>query len=252
MSSADKQSTSEVESEAEDTRATLASTLDQLRDNLKPAHVAEELVNNARIGASSLVDSVSGLVREHPLPSVLIGAGIAMILGIGARSMGGSSRPGFRGPGDGLASLRPGYRPSANKAKGRKTGGPEFARHMSTGAQGGSGLYSMLQEQPLILAGVGLGLGAMIGAALPITETEDQWLGEASSSFRHAAQEAAEGELGELRAVAGRTADNIKNTVSEHGLSVDNLNELVRDVGDHAKTAVHEVGSTMDPNRLKS
>jgi hypothetical protein len=34
-----------------------------------------------------------------------------------------------------------------------------------------------LQEQPLVLGAIGLAVGAPIGAALPATETEDEWMG---------------------------------------------------------------------------
>jgi hypothetical protein len=40
-----------------------------------------------------------------------------------------------------------------------------------------------MQEQPLILAGIGLALGAAIGAALPSTQLEDDLLGETSDEL---------------------------------------------------------------------
>ena len=68
-----RQSSSEVAHEAEDTRAHLASTLEQLRNNLRPENVMEEVVSNARIGASTVADNVAAVAKQYPIPAVLIG-----------------------------------------------------------------------------------------------------------------------------------------------------------------------------------
>ncbi len=75
-----RQSSSEVAHEAEDTRANLASTLEQLRTNLQPQNVMEEVVSNARIGAASVADNLVGVAKQYPIPSVLIAAGSALIM----------------------------------------------------------------------------------------------------------------------------------------------------------------------------
>lgn len=308
MSTSERQSSTQVEHEAEDARAGLANTLDQLRDNLKPQHVMEEVVGNAKIGAVTLADSVYGLAKENPIPAVLIGAGIAMILGFGARSAtrgGGSPNYGpsdrlppprqlrqptlFQSAKAGLTSVADSLGSAAGSVKATAVGGASAARdyvadtssHLSGNigdlrrhASDAIGNYSatardtmknatrnlprsrqqvtsqlsgILEEQPLILGALGIAVGAALGAALPTTETEDQWMGSASSSLRHAAHEVAESELSGLKDVASKTAENLKQSASEHGLSADNLTGLVRDVGEHAKTAVHEVGGSIAP-----
>ena len=92
-----RRSSSEVAHEAEDTRANLASTLEQLRNNLRPENVMDEVVFNARIGASTMADSVMGVAKQYPIPSMLIAAGSAMILGLFAKRSGKSSVTGFEG-----------------------------------------------------------------------------------------------------------------------------------------------------------
>ena len=67
-----RQSSSEVAHEAEDTRANLASTLEQLRNNLRPENVMDEVVFNARIGASTVADNIVGVAKQYPIPSMLI------------------------------------------------------------------------------------------------------------------------------------------------------------------------------------
>ena len=277
----DHPSSSEIAHEAEDARAELAHTLDQLRENLKPNHVVEEVVGNARIGASTIVDELYGLARQHPFPALLIGAGCAMILGVSGRVATQSSRhlpkvgrvrfidstltpqPVDRGrpAGDPIV---PG-RSSIDMGRSTDTPSPVFAGSASTsalvssrersamtsfsrtmpksGREATSRLAGVLHEQPLILAALGVAVGAAIGASLPGTDVEDEWLGGPSSSVRHAAEDFAREEVDELRDAASRTADNLKKAASDRGFSGENLSGLVKDAGEQAKSALHDVGT---------
>lgn len=57
--------------------------------------------------------------------------------------------------------------------------------------QSGSAFLDFCREQPMVLAGFGLALGAMMGALLPKSETEDQLLGETSDHVKERAQDLA-------------------------------------------------------------
>ncbi len=87
-----RQSSSEVAHEAEGTRAHLASTLEQLRNNLRPENVIDEVVSNARQGASAVADNLVGLTRAYPLPSILIATGAALIMGVAGKGFGRSRK----------------------------------------------------------------------------------------------------------------------------------------------------------------
>ena len=304
MSGDHAQTSSEVAHEAEDTRAHLASTLEQLRTNLKPENVMEEVVSNARVGASAVADNLADVAKSYPIPAILIAAGAAMIMGVASKGLGRSgSKSGFvttrpsmlrnsrfdpappRIPrritmtsgGNGLAnsvsSLRDGvkdyvadqtlavsgqvgslkrqasdvYYSSSSKARGAMQNASRYIPHDRSEVR--SKLSSLLEEQPLILGAIGLAVGAAIGAALPITQTEDNWMGSTAHSVRQAAQDAARQEVDTLRAAAGQAVENVKQSASDHGLSTENLNDLVRDVGAHAKVAVNQVGGSLDANK---
>jgi hypothetical protein len=45
------------------------------------------------------------------------------------------------------------------------------------------------RDQPLVLAGIGLAVGAAIGAMLPRTEAEDQFMGDASDELKEQTKE---------------------------------------------------------------
>ena len=298
----ERQSSSEVADEAEDVRADLAQTLDQLRNNLRPENMVEEVVSNARIGASTLADGLYDLARQNPLPALLIGAGCALFMGLGARK---ALKPGGvleHEPADPVMALQPrtsGLAPGApgqpkRFASARLRAGPDevgaatLDKPAKDGRRGGAGAWQrpsdestseissrvrsnmsrvsrsmaqsrrrvvsqlpgVLHDQPLILAALGVAVGAAIGAALPTTSTEDEWMGGASASVRHAAEDVARDEIDELRSVASRTADNYKQAASDHGLSVDNLSGLAKDIGDHTKSAIHDVGGSLDHTKV--
>ena len=259
-----RQSSAEVADEADDLRAGLAHTLGQLRDNLRPENVVDEVVSNARIGASTLVDRVMDIARANPTPALLIGMGATMLLGFGARTI---SKPGSdplppaplrRHPGKLPLAVNPdalraepdaaGFRPSASspeRVSTIMTTSLNTARTARPFAP--SRLSGILDEQPLILAALGVAVGAAIGAVLPTTRIEDDWVGGASSSVRHAAQDAARSEIDDLADVASRAAENLKHSAAERGASTDNINGFVRDVGQEAKSAIHEVGDRLKP-----
>ena len=54
--------------------------------------------------------------------------------------------------------------------------------------QAKDGFLRLLTEQPLVVAGIGVALGALLGAALPSTAQEDEVMGEASDGLKREAE----------------------------------------------------------------
>ena len=84
--STDKTETSESEairSEIKHTREHMDETLDQIGEHMKPRRFFDDVLNffrgsePGRSPAGKVASSVVGVVREHPIPTLLIGAGIA-------------------------------------------------------------------------------------------------------------------------------------------------------------------------------
>ena len=93
-------SSRELQREAEAQRNNLADTLDRLSDNLTPSHITSEALSMARDSGLTIAKSLAESARANPVPALLIGVGLTMLLtrdsGHGGSS-GGSSSAGTGG-----------------------------------------------------------------------------------------------------------------------------------------------------------
>ena len=246
-------------------------------------------MTNARVNASAVTDQIWDTARKNPLPALMIGAGLAMILGVGtrygsmqtgarakvpARPRGampefGSTRTGggaVTAVGDKVSAMAGAARQSGSAlldaanltlsgAMDRGTAAASMAYSnakrstpMSWSRRNvGASLSQLIEEQPLVLAAIGVAVGAALGAALPTTETENSLLGETSHSVKDAAQGLVQEQIAQVKSAASHAVDDIKQTVADHGMTADNLSGLARDIGDKAKSATYEAGRAVNP-----
>ena len=72
---------------AQQTRARLSETLDELHARMTPGHVVDQLTVYAREGpAADFFRNLAREIRENPLPLTLIGIGVAWLLIASSRS----------------------------------------------------------------------------------------------------------------------------------------------------------------------
>ena len=62
-------------------------------------------------------------------------------------------------------------------------------------------LLQFCKSEPLVLAGIGMALGAIVGALIPATETEDQLMGETSDQMKDQARQTAENQYEKAKGV---------------------------------------------------
>lgn len=96
----------------------------------------------------------------------------------------------------------------------------DMARHgreriANAGMAAGTRSWDLLTDQPLVTAGIGLAVGAALGAMLPSTETEDELLGSYSDEIKEQAQEVAGEQLEKIKSVAGQAATVAKEGVEQ-------------------------------------
>lgn len=317
--SSTSESSAEVQRKAERERAELVSTLDQLRENLKPANVVDEVMASAKITTSDITDRVLQIAKNNPIPSVIIGIGAAMLLGVGriatrsstkvegwdydgdagldqsdyaepyrsnlyggsrltepsvadrAYSVGDKIQSGLHDRSNQLAASASHVAASAFALKDQVTS--KLSSYASSARQGfsfsdedtdmaqysksrdalGGTLSRLLDEQPLVLAALGVAVGAAIGAAIPSTETEGRLMGDASVNLKSRAQELAQEQYAHIKETAGATIEDLKQQAADRGVSADNLSGLVQDAGARVKDAAYDVaGHAADKSGLKS
>jgi ElaB/YqjD/DUF883 family membrane-anchored ribosome-binding protein len=89
----------------------------------------------------------------------------------------------------------------------------------------------VLEDQPLLLAAIGLAAGATLGAMLPSTPQENRLMGETRDKVVELASDAAKGKLGELGDAAGEAAERLTTAVKERaGLATEDLGDVAKDV----------------------
>jgi len=94
------------------------------------------------------------------------------------------------------------------------------ASRMGTSAvAGGRDLVEFCREQPLLLASLGVAVGAVIGAVLPRTQAEDRLMGNASEEFKRQSSDFAGEQLDKAKTVAERGYDAAKQEAEHQGLS---------------------------------
>ena len=241
----------EIRAEIERTREDLSETVDAIQEKLRPANLAASAASGAADKVKDLASTatekvkdmastttervkdmasnaagtteewwdansdtgVIGRIRNNPLPAVLASVGLTWL----ALSDGGSSRRGSSGrqqrsTGD--------WRSQADRSSeyGRSesmlhTDAPRrvAAEARQTLRSGRYRLESMVRDYPLAVGAAALLIGASLGMAVPETESENEWMGEARESAVQRAQEAASGAVDRVKEAATEVVTRAAN-----------------------------------------
>jgi ElaB/YqjD/DUF883 family membrane-anchored ribosome-binding protein len=235
-------SSAEIEREVEDARGRVDRTVEALKDKMQPKELFDEATKIMGGTSNKVLTTAVEQLRENPIPIALIGLGVAW-LAISQTRRGASSEypagyyPTYEGY-DEEEGLRAKVRAKADAAKAKlaETAEQAKARLASARAQAGEGVagargkaseyahvaqekageYSRyarerfdqtLDHEPLVIGAIGLAVGAAIGAALPASQTERRYFGPARSK----AADAAKASLGQVKDVAQRAYDQVKD-----------------------------------------
>ena len=217
----------QLEREAEQNRARLAATLDELRERVTPGRVLDQLIEYAGDGTGGeMVRNLGQQVRRNPLSVAMVGAGLAWLMlsnrpsdraaeqrvdaaerRAAARlaalsdhppgSVGDVATSAYRQVGEAAtdaaqrarASADAAYRSTSNAvSEAAQKAGDTAAAVGRNAAAATRTLADFCNEQPLVIAGLGLALGAALGSVLPSTETERRLMGAPSDSVKRRAR----------------------------------------------------------------
>ena len=201
----------QLERETEQTRAEIADTLDELRARMTPGHILDQLTDRMNAGATAaFARNLRDQAVNNPLPVALLGTGLAWLMVAGRGSSGGGDRGGQEAVNEvaeGAATETTAEADAIRDKAGamaetmQRTGAATKAAGQRT-LQSGSTLIDFCREQPLVLAGVGIAMGAIIGALLPATAAENRLMGETSDRVKERARDLAS----QQHEAAGETA----------------------------------------------
>jgi hypothetical protein len=170
-------SSAQLEREAEQTRSQLAATLEELRGRITLGQLVDQTLDYAReSNIGELARNLGRDARDNPLPLALIGTGIAWLMMTNGR------RRGFDAVlADATASASGALEETTMQPHGTAAWASSAAAnaaerasdvYQNVSAAGGSFL-AFCRDHPLVLAGVGIALGGLLGAALPSRKNDD-------------------------------------------------------------------------------
>jgi hypothetical protein len=250
--------TEQLEREAERTRRELADTLEQLRARITPGQVLDQAVDYVRdSGGGEFLHNLKRQAVDNPLPVTLIGAGMAWLMtargsngsasgrsklretaekaggafgdaaDAGAR-MTGAARSGAASAWDSASgaasstydSAAGTYRSATANAARAASAVSGSARSLGrNAAETGSSIVEFCREQPLVLAGLGMALGAVAAAIMPSTETEDRLMGDMSDTAKEKVRGAASATYEKAQAVGDRAMGAARQEAESQGLA---------------------------------
>jgi hypothetical protein len=146
-------------------------------------------------------------------------------------------------------------RSAAASAKDSASEAAKALRDKASDISGRAGktFLDTVEQNPLVVAGVGLLLGGLIASALPRSEIEDTLVGEASATTKRRAQEAASQGFEAAKGAAGEIIQNVARQAGAEGLTPEDLDASAKDIGQRirrvAESAVTTAFNPDDTNR---
>jgi hypothetical protein len=232
----------QLKAEISETQAELQETVAEIQDRLSPTTLKNQAIDTVKDAAGSVRDNVRSatvgrvqhMVRgQNPIPLALIGIGVAWLLTNRAR---GSSPyreyrdydASWEGPANsGWRDERLGSSGSVTAWQGSWTETDESgsvsgvrhraadvgrqardsARRVATGAR--ARWDHMLNDNPLALGIAALAAGALVGAAFPSTDIENEYLGETRDDLVESARTMAQDGVESARHIAKETIQKV-------------------------------------------
>ncbi len=230
----------QIENEIEHTRAEVSATIDAIQSKLTPGQLMDQTLGYLRTSLpADFGSNLSRSVRENPIPVALLGIGLAWLM------MGGQHNSRMRryaqppeydaaedssvtslGARAGETGERIRQRSAEMSARAREAVGQVRERmgattdsaraHLSDLGNRSRATYERargnvnhaIEDQPLVVGAVGLAVGAMLGASLPRTRQEDEWMGETRDRMVDSAKQSAREQVEAVKQASSATSGN--------------------------------------------
>jgi hypothetical protein len=108
----------------------------------------------------------------------------------------------------------------------------------------GRTIFETIEQNPLLVAGVGLVVGGLIASALPRSDLEDDLVGNASSTVKRRAQTAASQGFDAARTAVEEVYDQTARQAEAEGLTADGISNAVQDIGQRVRHVAESAVTT--------
>jgi ElaB/YqjD/DUF883 family membrane-anchored ribosome-binding protein len=248
MTDEEQAEAAEIRADIEQTRAEMGGTLNELGYRLEPGHLVDQAKENVREATIGRVEETTNMVmdtiRQNPIPAALAGVGLFMLwknrstaptgyAGSTYRTYGFDRTEGYARPygatgqgqwrGDGGQDIGSKARDAASNVRdnvgdavgsaaetAQQAAGTAVERAGQTAQEVGWRVDNFMQANPLAVAVIAAGAGAVVGSIVPETEQEREMLGDASRQVSSAVRE----KVDEATAKAEETLDRAEEQVS--------------------------------------
>lgn len=247
-------SSDRLQHQADQARAGLSSALDDLRSSVTTTALTNGAMTFAKDGSSALAKAAVDRAMAHPLAALLIGAGVTMLMASGENGTAGkavgnaaaaaqdnakaagkavtdAASTAVAGVGAAVTGAAQAATGTYDKAKDAVVKGQEkMMRTMhdaeDLAANAKTRLEQFAQEQPILVAALGVAFGAALGASLPVTAAERTYLGAAGKKITETGTE-----------VAKNVADSVTGAVAGP--------DVAGKVGEVAEAVKSSIGSAL-------
>jgi ElaB/YqjD/DUF883 family membrane-anchored ribosome-binding protein len=237
-----QKSPEQIEREIDAQRASIGNIVDKLESKFTPGQMFDQAWGMMQNNGSTFVSNLGTSVRNNPVPAVLTSVGLLWLM------MGQNrppvQQPVYRtgpdqdkagewadGLADGLGTAREHLHQTADTLKGGYQSLKGKAAHLSENVSAagenlshtlhdasdrlthnsqvlGQQFNQLLREQPLVVAAAGIALGALLGAALPSTRTEQRYMGRTSAGLVDKVKKQAQEGYEAVRDTVTKTTDH--------------------------------------------
>ncbi|MEH3022065.1 MAG: DUF3618 domain-containing protein [Pseudomonas oryzihabitans] len=236
----------ELEREIDQKRERIEDLVGALESRLSPGQLFDQALSYTKGHSGEFAHNLGNTLKANPVPAVLTSVGL-LWLALGQNRTPAPATTGtplkdqLSGALDSVANSAGQTRDSLNRgrhdardkvtglgesvaAKASQTGErlSDTAAHakdtLADQAQQLKGTFeTLLREQPLVVGALGIALGALLGASLPRTETEDRALGKHSDKLTAKAKQAASSGYEQVKAAGQDVAQEARQASHDHG-----------------------------------
>ena len=127
--------------------------------------------------------------------------------------------------------------------------GMETARTLKAQAaevsdRAGKTFFQTVEQNPLLVASVGLLIGGLIASALPRSELEDELVGDSSTAAKRRVQAVASQGLNSAKAAFGDVYDEASRQAEAEGLTPDGIGNVAQDIGQRVRRVAEAAVTT--------